>query len=280
MARTKNHKSKRQLPATATMKSAPTNRGVNPEPVALSEIHCYTSPSPKYDSMPKEVALTSATEVDNPGIDSIPKEDNSHSHECPRPNKRSHTEALAIYGQCFQITKSSSGSSLSCSLHKKNIHFANVVLGETVQVVRCRVSDDRCYNELNLVAVESLQRNRDGHVPVNCIDVNNPLKYKCFLCDNSNLTSHFDKARLHLIECHPRECWPGWLVPGTKCKSNNNAYILRLKRFLLDHGQSQSEEKKKYDLAKLRQKSGEENERFKVECFEKFEKNIHFLILC
>jgi hypothetical protein len=196
---------------------------VNPGTVALNDIRRYRSPSPKYDSMPKEVVSTLATSVVNPGTDSTLKEDNPHLHECLRPNKRSHTETFATYGQCFQIMKPLSGSSVSCALHKKNISLGNVAFGETVQVVQCQVIDDQCYNELNLVVVEFL--NRDGpvsHVPVDCININNPLKYKCFLCDNSDLGSDFDQAQSHLTECHKMT------------KNEDKLYIKCLKRMLLD----------------------------------------------
>jgi chaperonin cofactor prefoldin len=82
-------------------------------------------------------------------------------------------------------------------------------------------SDDRCYNDLNLVVVDFLNRKGPvSHVPINCIDVNDPLKYQCFLCDNSDLGSDFDQARSHLIECQ---------------KMNRPAYIQSLRRMFLNH---------------------------------------------
>jgi hypothetical protein len=212
----------------------------------------------------KAVKTGKTTGIVNPGSDSTSKEDKSHSSDCPRPllwRPWLAKSPLAIYGQCFKITKPSSRTSVSCStscsFHKnKSIKkcLRNVGLGQTVQVIRCK---DQCYNELNLVAVALLHNNGQVHLPVDCIDVNKPLKYKCFLCDTSDLSSDFEKAKLHLIECHPKERWPGWLVPGTKFKSNgyDMAYTRRLKRLLL--GQQH-----RADLVKLRQKTGEESERF------------------
>jgi hypothetical protein len=98
------------------------------------------------------------------------------------PKKRSHTEAaLSIYGQCFQIRKKPSSRPYWCPLHNKQFNFANVVVGETVRVIQCKIVDDRCYNESNMVVVEkencfgenSLTTKR--HLPVDCIDVNKPL---------------------------------------------------------------------------------------------------------
>jgi HAMP domain-containing protein len=181
--------------------------------------------------------------------------------------KRSHTEAtdpLAIYGQCFRIKKSSSESRSFCELQKRKVCLVNSFIGEIVQVDRCKFGEDRCYNKLNLVNVAFLHRNVFCHVPVDCVDVNNPLKYQCFLCDNANLTSHFDNARMHLIECHPSECWPAWITPENKSKPKLS-YITPLKRLLLDQYSSRDENSKKYDLYKLRKKTGIENKRFKAQ---------------
>jgi hypothetical protein len=180
--------------------------------------------------------------------------------------KRSHTEVtepLAIYGQCFRINKTSSPSKFFSELHQRNIHFKNTVIGEIVQVYRCKSAEDRCYNECNLVNVGCLHRRGVfSHVPVDCIDVNNPLKYQCFLCDNSDLGNHFENARLHLIECHPSECWPGWITPENDAKPKPN-YITLLKRLLIDQYISRNEIAKKYDLDHLRNITEKENERFK-----------------
>jgi HAMP domain-containing protein len=154
-----------------------------------------------------------------------------------------------------------------CELHKKNVCFVNTVIGEIVQVNRCRFGEDRCYNELNLVNVAFLHRkNVYCHVPVDCIDVNKPLQYQCFLCDNSNLTRHFNKARLHLIECHPSECWPAWITPENIAKPKPQ-YITTLKRLLLNSYLSRGEYEysKNGDLHFLRKQTGTENERFKVQ---------------
>jgi hypothetical protein len=83
-------------------------------------------------------------------------EEEEPSHD-PMPKKRSHTEAFAIYGKCFRIRRMPSSRTYWCPLHNKQFNFANVVVGETVNVIQCKIVDDRCYNESNLVVVEKLK---------------------------------------------------------------------------------------------------------------------------
>jgi hypothetical protein len=94
----------------------------------------------------KAVKPANATGIVNPGSDSTSKEDKGEmSKALWRPwLAKSH---LAIYGQCFEITKPASGTSVSCStscaLHmKKGNCFINVALGQTVQVIRCKADED------------------------------------------------------------------------------------------------------------------------------------------
>jgi hypothetical protein len=170
------------------------------------------------------------------------------SHDNPRPIKRSHTEALDIYGKCFRISKNPPPSvrraSCRCPLHKKYINFAKVVVGETVQVIRCR-HDDRCYNEMSLVVVEFMNRSGEvTHLPIDCIDVNHPLEYKCFLCNISNLGSDFDKARSHLTESH-------FMSSVMSSKRQKKMLLLQYPSL---------EEIKKMDFARLRQELVQEQE--------------------
>lgn len=154
----------------------------------------------------------------------------SHSPEWPRPKKRSHSEALSIYGKCFRIKNNPSKLKDYCPLHKKSLYFGNVVVGDAVHVIRCKFLDDRCYNETNLVVVQVLNRREVVvHLPVECIDVNYPLDYQCFLCDKSNFGSDFDKATKHLVKSHSMDNY----------RPKDRSYIMHLKEMLLGHHRGQ-----------------------------------------
>jgi hypothetical protein len=119
--------------------------------------------------------------------------------------KRSYTEAFTIHGKLFRIVNGHQKSRFYCEVHKKHINSVTVVVDQLVQIRQCKDIGHRCFSETKSIVVELLDGSREiGHIPAICIDPNEEMQYKCFLCDEDDaVCSHdYKHALLHLLTEH------------------------------------------------------------------------------
>jgi hypothetical protein len=109
-------------------------------------------------------------------------------------------EAAKIIDKYFRILRPSiQNDSKYCHLPA----YIKVLTGDVVQVKEYDQSGYICIKSFNCVAIKTLDsRGHLGHIPLECIDVIKPLKFKCFLCNDANFGYDFQQAILHLIQLH------------------------------------------------------------------------------
>lgn len=116
-------------------------------------------------------------------------------------------------GDCFRINQKHNDTSIE-----------QVEKGDIVHFVQCTKSRCYCRDDNDLISVEFLDGTDDvGHIPIECINVRKPLKYKCFLCTENTFMCNFGKVLNHLIEFHMLKTIAGQdcvQCPLCHCKSN------------------------------------------------------------
>jgi hypothetical protein len=134
---------------------------------------------------------------------------------------------LIRIGECFRITQKPLKTSVDCTFHKKIIKIVDADIGDVVHVIKCTRCCCKNHEFDNLVMVELLNgTGQCAHIPVNCIDLNAQLMYKCFLCgiNGENFGSNFDQGLSHLIKCHMQDdAYQGYTHRCPACNYRNNS---------------------------------------------------------